>query len=85
MRIDERRPPPQGAGAPCESQRVPEFNPVRKSIRIHGHSTTIRLEKCFWTVLENLAVHEGRSIPELVTTIHDHCPVDERKNLVIRI
>jgi len=65
----------------CESQRVPEFNPVRKSIRIHGHSTTIRLEKCFWRVLETLAVHEGRTIPELVTTIHDHCPVDERKNL----
>ena len=31
-----------------------EFRPVSRSIRIHGHSTSLRLEACFWRALDDV-------------------------------
>ncbi len=58
-----------------------EFTSDRRSIRIHGHSTTIRLENAFWKSLEKLASQEGMSVVELITAVHDHCPQMDIKNL----
>ena len=63
-----------------DSETAFDYTPVRKSIRIHGHSTTIRLEAAFWNVLEELAESENRSLPAVIASIHHHCPVD-RNNL----
>ncbi|MDH5750366.1 MAG: ribbon-helix-helix domain-containing protein [Rhodospirillales bacterium] len=65
----------------CNTDQSEEYLPVRRSVRIHGHSTTLRLEKAFWTVLEVLAKEEGTTVAELVTRIHDHCLVANQKNL----
>jgi predicted DNA-binding ribbon-helix-helix protein len=58
-----------------------EFASDRRSIRIHGHSTTLRLEKSFWDSLEKLASDENMTVPELITAVHDHCPQTDSKNL----
>jgi predicted DNA-binding ribbon-helix-helix protein len=42
-----------------------------RSIRLHGHSTSIRLERAFWTVLEAIAAGEGRTIPQFIEKLHD--------------
>ncbi len=65
----------------CTAEQSHEFEPVRRSVRIHGHSTTIRLERAFWSVLEILAGEEGTSVAELITRIHDHCLTANDKNL----
>ncbi|MBT4218464.1 MAG: ribbon-helix-helix domain-containing protein [Rhodospirillaceae bacterium] len=65
----------------CNVDQKAEFQPVRRSLRIHGHSTTIRLEQAFWTVLEVLSAEEGVSVAQLVTKIHDHCMGTNDKNL----
>lgn len=65
----------------CNVEQHLEFEPERRSLRIHGHSTTIRLERAYWTVLEILADDEGVSVAALVTRIHDHCQVANDKNL----
>jgi len=65
----------------CNVDQQMEFQPVRRSLRIHGHSTTIRLERAYWTVLEMLAGEEGITVAALVTKIHDHCQVANEKNL----
>ena len=57
------------------------FSPDRRSVRIHGHTTTIRLEKAFWQVLEQLAAEENMSLTALITMVHDHCPQMDFKNL----
>jgi predicted DNA-binding ribbon-helix-helix protein len=64
---------------PDEAAR--EFSPDRRSIRIHGHSTTIRLEKAFWEALEQLADQENMTVASLVTSVHDHCPQIDTRNL----
>lgn len=47
-----------------------EFRPVSRSIRIHGHSTSLRLEACFWRALDDIARDEGLTTPKLIETLH---------------
>jgi len=47
-----------------------DFRPVSRSIRLGGHSTSLRLEASFWRVLDNLAKDEGLSTPKLIETLH---------------
>ncbi|MEM1383956.1 MAG: ribbon-helix-helix domain-containing protein [Pseudomonadota bacterium] len=42
-----------------------------RSIRLNGHSTSIRLETAFWTVLEEIATREGSTLPQFLSTLHD--------------
>ncbi|MGE5547193.1 MAG: ribbon-helix-helix domain-containing protein [Solirubrobacterales bacterium] len=65
----------------CNSEQAREYMPVKRSFRIHGHSTTIRLERAFWTVLDDLAAEEGVTASALITRIHDHCLFNNDKNL----
>lgn len=58
-----------------------QFSPARRSFRIHGHSTTIRLESAYWDVLEELATSEGLSLAELIARVQDHCPQLDTRNL----
>lgn len=65
----------------CALDQIQDFIPERRGFRIHGHSTSVRLERVFWTVLENMAVELKMTLPELVAKIHDQCMVANDKNL----
>jgi predicted DNA-binding ribbon-helix-helix protein len=41
-----------------------------RSIRLNGQSTSIRLERVFWTILEQIAAAEGLSVPRFISTLH---------------
>ena len=42
-----------------------------RAVRLHGHSTSIRLEAAFWAILEEIAGREGLSVARFVATLHD--------------
>jgi predicted DNA-binding ribbon-helix-helix protein len=42
-----------------------------RSMRLHGVVTSIRLEKLFWHVLEEIGDRDGMSLTQLVTKLHD--------------
>ncbi|MCS0504088.1 ribbon-helix-helix domain-containing protein [Ancylobacter mangrovi] len=42
-----------------------------RSVRVGGHTTSIRLEAAFWNVLEELAAHQGMSLGKFVSHLHD--------------
>lgn len=65
----------------CTTDQINEFVPEKRGFRIRGHSTTLRLETAFWTVLEEMAADEGISLAQLVEAIHDTCLVANDKNL----
>ena len=65
----------------CTTDQISEFIPEKRGFRIHGHSTTVRLEQAFWSVLELMAAEEELMLPELIQRIHDHCLVANDKNL----
>lgn len=65
----------------CTTDQINEFIPQKRGFRIHGHSTTISLERAFWSVLEEIARNEGLTLPETIELIHDQCLVANDKNL----
>jgi predicted DNA-binding ribbon-helix-helix protein len=42
-----------------------------RSLRLHGHCTSIRLERAFWTILDGIAAAEGVSTPQFIARLHD--------------
>ncbi|HVG47179.1 MAG TPA: ribbon-helix-helix domain-containing protein [Rubellimicrobium sp.] len=54
------------AGQPPES-----YEPVTRRLRLNGHSTSIRLERSFWRILDEMADKEGMTTPAFVTRLHD--------------
>ena len=65
----------------CNTEQAAEYKPEKRSLRIHGHSTTIRLEKAFWSVLEELAREERVSLVQLIGKVSEHCLQANDKNL----
>lgn len=41
-----------------------------RRMRLNGQSTSIRLEKSFWGILDNIAESEGLSTPAFVSKLH---------------
>lgn len=48
-----------------------EYEPVARSLRIHGAVTSIRLEARFWAILDEMAEGEGMSTPRFIAALHD--------------
>ncbi|MBM3951904.1 MAG: ribbon-helix-helix domain-containing protein [Rhodospirillales bacterium] len=65
----------------CTTDQINEFIPQKRGFRIHGHSTTISLERAYWSVLEEMARDAKRTLPETIELIHDQCLVANDKNL----
>lgn len=65
----------------CSTDQIKEFIPEKRGFRIHGHSTTIRLEAAYWSVVEEMAREENMTVSQLVEAIHDTCLVANDKNL----
>lgn len=42
-----------------------------RSLRLHGLSTSIRLENMFWDVLEEIAGRDGMTTNQLIATLYD--------------
>lgn len=80
-RIDDGQSPLSRMFSLCNAEQSHEYVPEKRSFRIHGHSTTIRLERAFWSVLDEMAAEEGVTAGALITRIYDHCLVNNDKNL----
>lgn len=44
---------------------------VTHSVRLAGHSTSLRLEQQFWDILSEIAGKQGMTLPRLLSTLHD--------------
>lgn len=51
-------------------QSPQRFHKVSRSVRISGHSTSVRLEAAFWQVLEDIARMEGLSTSKLISKLY---------------
>ncbi|MFP4649076.1 MAG: ribbon-helix-helix domain-containing protein [Halorhodospira sp.] len=65
----------------CAPEDRGEYEPERRSMRVDGHCTTVRLERAFWSVLEEIAADEGVSLPEMIACVQRHCQHVNDKNL----
>ncbi|NIA68373.1 ribbon-helix-helix domain-containing protein [Pelagibius litoralis] len=44
---------------------------VTRSIRINGHSTSVRLEARFWDILETMAASQKLTVPQFVSELYE--------------
>lgn len=42
-----------------------------RAVRLHGHSTSIRLEAAFWGILEEIAQKEQMTVARFIGVLHD--------------
>jgi predicted DNA-binding ribbon-helix-helix protein len=42
-----------------------------RSVRMHGFSTSVRLEKIYWMLLEEIARRDGLSVAEMLARLYD--------------
>jgi predicted DNA-binding ribbon-helix-helix protein len=47
-----------------------DYESQTRSLRICGHSTSIRLELSFWDTLEEIAAKEGMGLAKFLTTLY---------------
>jgi predicted DNA-binding ribbon-helix-helix protein len=47
-----------------------DYEPETCSLRLNGQSTSIRLERSFWDILDDIARSEGVSTPAFVSKLH---------------
>lgn len=65
----------------CTTAQISEFIPEKRGMRLHGHSTTVALERAFWNVLEAMAQDCALTVPRLIERVLDGCLVANDKNL----
>lgn len=46
------------------------YQPVTRRLRLNGQSTSIRLERSFWEIVDDIARVEGMSTPAFVSKLH---------------
>lgn len=56
------------------------FIKVNRSVRIGGHSTSVRLESAFWNALEDIAAVEGLSTSKLIAQLY-HEALEQHGNM----
>jgi predicted DNA-binding ribbon-helix-helix protein len=53
------------------AQDPADYECETRSIRLNGHSTSIRLEAVFWRVLDGIAQREDLTTPQFLSKLHD--------------
>ncbi|MFC6671524.1 ribbon-helix-helix domain-containing protein [Marinobacterium aestuariivivens] len=51
-----------------------------RSLRIDGMVTSVRLENCFWSILEEVARRDGMNVPQMITRLY-HESIDAGHDL----
>lgn len=51
-------------------QNPSRYEPVTRRLRLNGQSTSIRLERAFWRILDAIAAKEGLSTPAFLSKLH---------------
>ena len=46
------------------------YETVTRRLRLNGQSTSIRLERAFWVILDQIAAKEGVSTPAFLSKLH---------------
>lgn len=47
-----------------------DYEPLTRRLRLNGQSTSIRLEKSFWDIVDDIAASEGLTTPAFISKLH---------------
>ncbi|MEO0386007.1 MAG: ribbon-helix-helix domain-containing protein [Pseudomonadota bacterium] len=58
------------AGAVFFGLEPAQYRSETRRLRLNGQSTSIRLERAFWTILDRMAEERGMSTPGFLSALH---------------
>jgi predicted DNA-binding ribbon-helix-helix protein len=61
------------------SQNPASYAAETRAVRLHGHSTSIRLEAAFWDILEEIARKEEMSVARFISVLYDEVSSEENE------
>lgn len=62
---------PDQAHAPDPRRARPRpYETVTRRLRLNGQSTSIRLERVFWQILDDIAARQGVTTPAFISKLH---------------
>lgn len=59
--------------------------PIKRSLTLHGHRTSVSLEAAFWQALQDIALEEQRSLASLAAEIDEKRTADTGLATAIRL
>lgn len=51
-------------------QNPEDYRPVTRRLRLNGQGTSIRLERTFWRIVDDLAQNENLTTPAFISKLH---------------
>ena len=51
-------------------QHPERYETVTRRLRLNGQSTSIRLERAFWRILDDIAARQGGTTPAFISKLH---------------
>lgn len=51
-------------------QNPRRYESITRRLRLNGQSTSIRLERSFWRIIDQIAEREGLSTPAFISRLH---------------
>ncbi|MGH1419257.1 MAG: ribbon-helix-helix domain-containing protein [Hyphomicrobiaceae bacterium] len=51
-------------------QAVADYQSETRSVRLSGHSTSLRLERAYWEILEDIAATQNVSLAKFLAKLH---------------
>lgn len=52
-------------------QHPDDYQSETRSMRLNGYSTSVRLEKSFWRIIDTIAAEQDMTTPGFIATLHD--------------
>lgn len=46
------------------------YEPETRRMRLNGQSTSVRLERSFWAIIDDVAAREGMTTPAFISQLH---------------
>ncbi len=46
------------------------YESVTRRLRLNGQSTSVRLERAFWRIIDDIAAKQGMTTPAFLSTLH---------------
>ena len=52
------------------TQDPARYEVVTRRLRLNGHSTSVRLERTFWQIIDDIAAQESLTTPAFISKLH---------------
>lgn len=58
---------------------------IKKSLKLHGHKTSVSLEEEFWFALQKISCAQNKPVSKIIEDIDDQRTIDDKSSLTSKV